>query len=156
ANTVSARLDSIDPSLALVENNPLTVMAGRVADPINRMIPISAGEAAKLQKQLMQAGYRSPDAATAVRAIQITMLIAMPSIASVVCYVLDRPLMNLIVGGLLGAAAGFYLPRYVLRKKIAARQRRITWGLADAMDLMVVAVEAGLGLNAALNRVGQE
>jgi len=55
-----------------------------------------------------------------------------------------------------GAALGFYLPRYILRKKTLRRQRRITWGLADAMDLMVVAVEAGLGLNAAINRVGQE
>src|SRR6185503_7695751 len=45
---------------------------------------------------------------------------------------------------------------YVLRKQIVRRQRRITWGLADAMDLMVVAIEAGLGLNAALNRVGDE
>jgi tight adherence protein C len=58
--------------------------------------------------------------------------------------------------GMIGAAAGFYLPRYILRKMISGRQQRITWGLADAMDLMVVAVEAGLGLNAALNRVGDE
>src|SRR5215470_9895850 len=97
ATTVSTRLESMDPSLALVENNPLTVMAERVANPINRIIPISAVEAAKLQKQLLQAGYRSPDAATAFRAIQITMLIALPTLVSVICYVLDRPLMNLIV-----------------------------------------------------------
>src|SRR5262249_46312157 len=51
---------------------------------------------------------------------------------------------------------GFYLPRLVLRRKIANRQLRITWALADALDLMVVAVEAGLSLNAALNRVGEE
>src|SRR5574341_2051358 len=75
ANTVTTRLESMDASLALVENNPLTVMAQNVASPINRMVPISAVEAAKLQKQLMQAGYRSPDAATAFRAIQIVMLI---------------------------------------------------------------------------------
>ncbi len=39
---------------------------------------------------------------------------------------------------------------------ISARQQRIRWALADALDLMVIAVEAGLGLNAALNRVGEE
>ena len=55
ANTVNARLESMDPSLALVENNPLTVMAQSVADPINRIVPISATEAAKLQKQLLVA-----------------------------------------------------------------------------------------------------
>lgn len=155
-NTVNARLESIDPSLTLVENNPMTVMAERVAEPLNRMIPISAFEALKLQKQLLQAGYRSPDAATAFRAIQITLLIAIPSLVMSVCFLFDRPLNNFVILGLFGAAIGFYLPRYVVIKKTKARQRRITWGLADAMDLMVVSVEAGLGLNAALNRVGEE
>ena len=156
ASTVTARLESMDPSLALVENNPLTVMAERVADPINRIVPISASEAQKLQKQLLQAGYRSPDAATAFRAVQIVLLIGLPTLVSVTCFLLDRPLNNFIIWGLFGAAVGFYLPKYVLLKRTQARKLRITWGLADAMDLMVVAVEAGLGLNAALNRVGEE
>lgn len=153
---ISARLESMDPSLAMVENNPVTVMAERVAEPLNRIVPISASEALKLQKQLLQAGYRSPDAATAFRAIQITLLVAIPSIVMTVCFILNLPLNNCLVFGLFGAALGFYLPRYVLRKQTVARQQKITWGLADAMDLMVVAVEAGLGLNAALNRVGDE
>jgi tight adherence protein C len=155
-STMNARLESIDPSLALVENSPLTVMAGRVAEPLNRIIPISAIEALKTQKKLLQAGYRSPEAATAFRAIQVTLLVAVPSLVMTVCFLLNRSLSDFTVFGMIGAAVGFYLPRYVLRRKIKARQQRITWGLADAMDLMVVAVEAGLGLNAALNRVGEE
>jgi tight adherence protein C len=156
ASTVNVRLETMDPSLALVENSPLTAMAERVANPINRIIPISAVEAAKLQKQLLQAGYRSPDAAAAFRAIQIVMVVALPTLVSVICFMLDRPLNNFLIWGLFGVAAGFYLPKYFLLKKTQARKLRITWGLADAMDLMVVAVEAGLGLNAALNRVGEE
>jgi len=156
ASTVSARLETMDPTLALVENSPLTAMAERVADPINRIVPISAVEAAKLQKQLLQAGFRSPDAAAAFRATQIVMVVGLPTLVSVICFLLDRPLNNFIIWGLFGAAAGFYLPKYYLLKKTQARKLRITWGLADAMDLMVVAVEAGLGLNAALNRVGDE
>jgi tight adherence protein C len=155
-STVTARLETMDPTLALIENSPLTSMAERVADPINRIVPISAIEAAKLQKQLLQAGYRSPDAAAAFRATQIVMLIALPTLVSVLCFLLDRPLNNFIIWGLFGVAAGFYLPKYFLLKKTQARKLRITWGLADAMDLMVVTVEAGLGLNAALNRVGEE
>lgn len=156
ANTVNARLEDIDPSLSLIENNPMTLMAERVAEPINRIIPISAVDAQKLQKELLQAGYRAPEAAIAFRAIQVTLLVAIPSLVMTVCFLLDRPLNNFLIFGLFGAAFGFYLPRYVVRKKTIARQQRITWGLADAMDLMVVAVEAGLGLNAALNRVGDE
>lgn len=153
---VTSRLESIDPSLALVENNPVTVMAERVAEPLNRIVPISAIEAAKLQKQLLQAGYRSQDATTAFRAIQITLLVAIPTFIATVCFILDRPLNNFFIWGIVGAAFGFYLPKYVVRKKTVARQRRITYALADSMDLMVVAVEAGLGINAALNRVADE
>jgi tight adherence protein C len=153
---VNTRLESMDPSLALVENNPVTTMAERVAEPLNRIVPISAVEAAKLQKQLLQAGYRSPDATTTFRAIQITLIITMPTLVTTVCFILGRPPSNFLIWGIVGTAVGFYLPRYVLRKVILSRQRRITWALADAMDLMVVAVEAGLGLNAALNRVGEE
>src|SRR6266436_5572865 len=153
---VNARLETMDPSLSLVENNPMTTMAERVAEPLNRIVPISAVEAAKLQKQLLQAGYRSPDAATAFRAIQIGLVVAMPTLVATVCFMLGRPLNNFFIWGIIGAAFGFYLPKYVLLKKTTARQRRITWALADSMDLMVVAVEAGLALNAALNRVGDE
>jgi len=155
-STMNARLESIDPSLALVENNPITVMAGRVAEPINRIIPISAVEALKIQKKLLQAGYRSPEAATAFRAIQLTLLIALPSLVMTMCFVFNRSLTDFALFGMIAAFIGFYLPRFILRRQIAGRQQRITWGLADAMDLMVVAVEAGLGLNAALNRVGEE
>ena len=156
ASTMNARLESIDPSLAFIENNPITVMTERVAEPLNRIIPISAVEALKLQKQLLQAGYRSPEAPTAFRAIQITLLVALPSFVMTACFLLNRSLMDLVIFSMIGAALGFYLPRYFIRKKTTARQQRITWGLADMMDLMVVAVEAGLGLNAALNRVAEE
>jgi tight adherence protein C len=153
---VAARLESMDPSLSFVENSPLTEMAERVAEPLNRISPISAVDAEKLQKKLLQAGYRSPDAATAFRAIQIVLTLAAPTLAVTLCFILDQPLSNFLIWAVIGAAFGFYLPRYILIKKTTRRQQRITWGLADAMDLMVVAVEAGLGLNAAINRVGEE
>jgi tight adherence protein C len=155
-SAVTARLESMDPSLALVENSLVTTMAERIAEPLNRIAPISAIEAAKLQKQLLQAGFRSHDAAMAFHAIQLTLVVAIPTLVVTVCFLLDRSPTAFIAWGGLGAAVGFYLPRFVLRKKIANRQQRITWGLADALDLMVIAVEAGLGLNAALNRVGEE
>lgn len=154
-SVVNAQLESADPSLTLIENNPLTTMT-RAAEPLNRMIPISAVEAAKLQKQLLHAGFISPDAATAYRAIQIVLLVALPSVVMIVCFILDRTLSSFLMWGMLAAAVGFYLPRLVLRSMITRRKQRITWGLADALDLMVIAVEAGLGLNAALNRVGEE
>ena len=155
-SVVTARLETMDPSLALVENSPVTTMAERVTEPLNRIVPLSAVEAAKLQKQLLQAGYASHEAAMAFRAIQLTLFLAFPILTVTICFLLDLALSSFVVWAAIGAAVGFYLPRYVLRKQIAGRQQRIRWALADAMDLMVIAVEAGLGLNAALNRVGEE
>ena len=155
-SVVTARLETMDPSLALVENSPVTTMAERVTEPLNRIVPLSAIEAAKLQKQLLQAGYASHEAAMAFRAIQLTLFLALPILTMTICFLLDLALSSFVVWAAIGAAVGFYLPRYVLRKQIAGRQQRIRWALADAMDLMVIAVEAGLGLNAALNRVGEE
>jgi len=156
ASVVNAQLESADPSLMLVENNPLTMMTTRAAQPINRIVPISAVEAAKLQKQLLHAGFPSPDAAMAFRAIQLLLIVALPSIVMTICFLSGRSLNSFLIWGVLAAAIGFYVPRSVLRSMITRRKQRITWGLADALDLMVIAVEAGLGLNAALNRVGEE
>jgi tight adherence protein C len=154
--TLATRLESMDPSLAFVENNPMTTMAERVTEPLNRIVPISAIEAAKLQKQLLQAGYRALDAPMAFHAIQVSLVVAMPSIVMTFYFIFGGNLRTYAIWSLLGSALGFYLPRKILSSKIANRQQRIRWGLADTLDLLVVAVEAGLGLNAALNRVAEE
>jgi len=156
ASVVNARLSEMDPSIGILDNDSLGSLVERVAAPISQFIPPSATEANKLQKQLMQAGYRSPDAPTIFHAIQIVSFVAFPSAVVLMCFFLQRPLSSSFIWSFLAAAVGFYLPRYVLRRKMKNRQQRITWGLADALDLIVVTVEAGLGLNAALVRVGEE
>lgn len=155
-SAVNARLEAIDPSVKFLDSASMSAFAERVAAPISHLIPPSAVEADKLQKQLMQAGYRSPEAPVVYRAIQLVAFAAFPSAIVLGCLLLQRPLNNALIWGVVAAAIGFYLPRYVLRKKVKNRQQRITWGLADVLDLIVVTVEAGLGLNAALVRVGEE
>ena len=131
-------------------------LAERVAKPLSRLAPPSAAEAHKLQKQLMQAGYRSPQAPVIYRAAQLVSLVGYPALVLVVGAVLARPLGDLFIPLMLAVVKGFFLPRFILRRMIRSRQQRVRWGLADALDLMVVSIEAGLGLNAALVRVGQE
>src|ERR1044072_1288406 len=153
--TVEARLDVVDPSLATIENSPLTTMS-RAVQPINRIVAISAVGAAKLVKHLLHAGYTSPDAAVFYRAIQLLSFATFPTVVVIFCFTMSWSFNTTLIWATLAAAVGVYTPRVILRRKIAARQQRITWALADALDLMVIAVEAGLGLNAALNRVGEE
>ena len=131
-------------------------LAERLASPLSRLVPPSAAEAKKLQKQLMHAGFRSANAPVVFRAIQLASLAGFPAAVALVCAILARPLGSAVFWILLGFIAGFFVPRWFLRRMIRSRQQYVRWGLADALDLMVISVEAGLGLNAAMLRVSTE
>jgi tight adherence protein C len=146
----------VDLSANAASDDGMAALAERVAKPLHRLAPPSAAEAKKLQKLLMQAGYRSPNAPIVYRAIQITTLIGYPAMVALACALMARPLNSAILWILSAFIKGFFLPRFILNKKVKSRQQRVRWGLADALDLMVVSIEAGLGLNAAIVKVGEE
>jgi tight adherence protein C len=131
-------------------------LAERLASPLSRLVPPSAAEVKKLQKQLMHAGFRSANAPIIFRGIQVIALASFPAVVALVCAILARPLSSALLWILMAFVIGFFLPRYVLRRMIRSRQQLVRWGLADALDLMVISVEAGLGLNAAMVRVSSE
>ena len=138
------------------DDSAASELAQRLAQPLNKLLPPSASEAHKLQKQLMHAGYRSAEAPIIYRAIQLVSLAGFPLVVAGVCALTGRAIQNAIVYMILAFVAGFFLPRFSLKQMIKKRQRLIRWGLADALDLMVVSVEAGLGLNAAMMKVSTE
>jgi tight adherence protein C len=141
---------------ALPDESPVEAFAGRMAAPFQKLAPPSAAEARKLQKQLMNAGIRSESGPAVYRAIQLVSLAFFPALVAIACAMLGRPLSSAFIAIIIGFCKGAYLPRFVLKRMIASRQLRLRWGLADALDLLVVSIEAGLGLNAALVRVGEE
>lgn len=71
-------------------------------------------------------------------------------------YALARPIGSVLLQGGIAALVGFYLPTIWLYMKGEARKTQIQTALPDTLDLLVVCMEAGLALNAALERVGQE
>ncbi|MDX6613196.1 MAG: tight adherence protein [Blastocatellia bacterium] len=144
------------PAISLIEERPVAEFAERVAGPLNRLLPPSAAEVRKLQKQLMTAGFRGPDAPAIYRALQLASMAGFPGAVAFGCAVMAYPLSSALLWILLAFVLGFILPRYVLGKMIRGRQLRVRWGLADALDLMVISIEAGLGLNAAMMRVSEE
>jgi tight adherence protein C len=143
-------------SLSITDDGSAADLAQRLAEPLSRLLPPSAAEAKKLQKLLMQAGFRSPGAAITYRGIQILTLAGLPASIALACALLARPLSSAVLYILFAFVAGFFLPRYVLGRMIRSRQRLVRWGLADALDLMVISIEAGLGLNAAMVKVSTE
>ena len=150
-----ATTDAAQP-LVMPDDSPATEIAQRLAQPINKLLPVSATEAKKLQKQLMHAGFRSKEAPMIYRAIHLATMAGFPLTVAGICALMARPLQSALVWIMLAFVIGFALPRFALKRIIANRQRDLRWGLADALDLMVVSVEAGLGLNAAMMKVSTE
>src|SRR5215217_9630798 len=143
-------------SAVIPDDSAASELAQRLASPLNKLLPPSATEAKKLQKKLMHAGFRSAEAPIIYRAIQLASMAGFPLLVAGVCALTGRALNDAVIYIIVAFVAGFFLPRYVLNRVISKRQRLIRWGLADALDLMVVSVEAGLGLNAAMVKVASE
>jgi tight adherence protein C len=113
--------------------------------------PKSAKEMGTLRLRLVQAGYRRDDAMTVFFGIRVAFALALFAIFSM--GLVARPNIMLALGAL---GVGYILPGMVLARMAKRRAHRIRLSLADALDLLVVSVEAGLGLDQALTRVGSE
>src|SRR6266568_4615969 len=119
-------------------------------DPFSKALPLSPSEVSRTRKWLIQAGYREPRHLTMY--VGSRMLLALVGMLGVVAVEQGFDLLLMIgVGGF-----GFFVPRFVLKRMIKDRQRRITIALPDALDLTVICVEVGLALDQALMRVGED
>lgn len=119
--------------------------------------PATDLEKSALKLRLANAGFNSPHASELYLAIKVAALISGCVIGTgfgAVKYGLttQNGIFSLVIGG----GLGFYLPELVLRILKGARQERIFLSLPDALDLLVVCVEAGLGLDAGMRRVAEE
>jgi len=119
-------------------------------DPLSRALPISPSEVSKTRLWLIQAGYRNAQHLTIYRGLRV-LGAALGFISVFLATGFDSPL---LLVGLTGF--GFFLPRFILKKKLQERQRCIRLGLPDGLDLTVICVEAGLSLDQAMMRVGQD
>ncbi len=111
----------------------------------------------KTQQDLYRAGFRTPQALQTFYALKavLTILLAGAVLvgAQFTAEVTTNELMLYVASA---AAIGLLLPNYVLSKKLAARMRLLRNGFPDALDLLVVCVESGLGLGPAIQRVADE
>ena len=118
---------------------------------IGNVAPRSASEMGKLQQRLITAGYRGNEALIVFFGIRLGC--ALLFFAVLMSSLLMRPNLFLALGG---GAVGYLLPSMALGRMAKRRQHRVRLGLPDALDLLVVSVEAGLGLDQAIQRVGDE
>jgi tight adherence protein C len=110
----------------------------------------------ELKKAMIQAGIYHEKAPTIYFGLKIGLTVAMPILVIPWLFGRGLPLIFLLVTFFLLVALGYFLPTLVLNHLVERRKRKIKEALPDALDLMVVCVEAGQGLNAAMKRVADE
>jgi tight adherence protein C len=146
-------------------------LAGEGTSKLARFVaPSDERERLAVRQRLVQAGLRGPYAVRNYYLIRtgLGLLLPVPLLIgtfgfalSAGSFTVDLPVVGISVSStlvLLGllVGLGFYLPPLFVRRRIKHRQRAIREGFPHALDLMQVAVQAGLGFDAALAKVGEE
>lgn len=137
------------------QNAPSPPLIPTILATLGGFLPTGESDEA-LQSGLERAGIRRQGAAAAFLGAKV-LLAAVCAVGWIgLNFALARPLGSVLFAGAVAGVVGFYLPTAWLYIKGETRKGQIQSALPDALDLMVVCVEAGLGLNAAISRVGQE
>jgi tight adherence protein C len=132
---------------------PRGSLLGRMVASVGRQ---GADSDRSISRRLAVAGYRGANAA-AIFVGARTLISLGPALVVLVPAVLaGRPLGRTALTAALVFAAGQLLANLWLKRRMAQRERQITRALPDALDLMVVCLESGLGLNATIQKVGDE
>jgi tight adherence protein C len=143
---------------AAPKKTPWIEYLARNTRSLARLSGEESGENSALRRRMFNAGVRSPLAPTAFFGTKTLLAVALPPLALGVVTLGAFPLEgNALLSVLLGVAAvGYYLPNMVLSHLVETRQREVFESFPDALDLMVICVEAGLGLESALQRVAED
>jgi len=127
----------------------------RVVQTIGEKVPISPQDASVTRRYLIAAGYRSDTAIRMFYGIKLVLGVGLFIAALVFRAYISNPVLSIIV--LPGSALlGYFGPNLILERLIDRRQERLRMSLPDALDLMVVCMEAGLGLDQAIANVSRE
>ncbi len=120
--------------------------------------PKQETDASRTRKKLVRAGYQAENGAVVLFGSKAFAALLLLTLCVIIRLAVLKalPAQQFLILLVFSAAAGFYLPDLYLHRKTLARKRKIFEGFPDALDLMVVCVEAGMGLDAAIKRVGDE
>jgi len=144
-NPVLDRIGDDDPGLLV-----------KVFQEIGKQVPVSPQDADGLRRELIAAGFRSGRAVAVMYGIKVVLCLALTGLAFLFRDdITTNPVLR-IVFVIAGAVIGFFGPTFYLEHMADVRRESLRLSLPDALDLMVVSVEAGLGLDQAIQYVGRE
>jgi tight adherence protein C len=139
------RMNSEDPGLIV-----------HIFEQIGEKVPVNPDDASLIRGDLMAAGYRTDQALPIYLGTRVVACVALVTLALLFrSLITSNPVLSIVIPVAAGFL-GYFGPSFFLDHLIGARQERIRFGLPDALDLMVVSVEAGLALDQAIQYVGKE
>jgi tight adherence protein C len=138
------------------ESEPQGSTIVTVLKQIGTHVPSSEADMATLRKTLMQAGYRSENAAPVFFGLRIVGVVTMLILTVMTeSHMPDNQSLRILFV-LFGCMVGWTLPKMFVEKKVKKRKEIMRLSLPDALDMLVVSVEAGLGLDQAMQHVARE
>ena len=139
-------------------NHEATKTAAKLLQPLaGYLLPKNKQETSKARFQLTRAGFRGENALTTLYGIKMILGICLPLGVFFSAELFPKlTTFQVISLSLVAALFGMLIPSYVVNKRAENRKRQIMNGFPDALDLLVACSEAGLGLNAGLQRVASE
>ncbi len=138
--------------------------ASRGADKLERFAgylePKTAEELSATRMKLLRAGYHSKDSVRMFHFAQFALALGVLAVGLILAAIKasqqEMTTTTLVLYSVLPAAIGYYAPQYWVQRRIQSRQQQITEGFPDALDMMLVCVEAGQSLDQSIIRVGRE
>ncbi len=149
------RLSQLAPSSATTAGEPISVVGHSVSPLARRVrtfVPKSPKDMGRIERMLAGAGYLGAWPATLYALAQTALPICF---GGAVIYFFGMNTSTLVFAAL-AAALGYYTPDLWLGRAVEKRRREISNGLPDAIDLLIVCIESGSGIDQALSRVGEE
>jgi len=136
----------------------LEFLPKEVVDKVEEKLGLKKGspKVNELKKNLIQAGIYHESAPAIYFGLKLGLTVALPILAMPWLFGRGLAYFVLLILFFILVALGYFLPSLILNHLVSTRKRKIKESLPDALDLLVVCVEAGQGLNAALKRVSDD
>ena len=127
-----------------------------IIQAMGEKVEVGRRDTSAMRLRLIQAGYPNPSAVPLYLGSRIGLPLALGAGMMILMPLLGQPWAVAVLAAVWAALVGYVLPTFYIRSRISRRQREMQKALPDALDLLVVCVEAGLGLNQAMVRVSEE
>jgi tight adherence protein C len=127
-----------------------------IIQALGEKVEVGHRDTSALRLRLIQAGYPNPSAVPLYLGLRIGLPLTLGAGMLLLLPALGQRFSVAVLAAVWAGLMGYVLPTFFVRTRISRRQREMQKALPDALDLFVVCVEAGLGLNQAISRVSEE